>query len=80
MNEKEIQGVLLIFTVNGRSVNPKLKQIVHFASLVLLQLYILLELYGATFFGPGSSIKFFWRARNRYEWREHFYFDDVNEI
>ena len=78
MNEKEIQGVLLIFTVNGRSVNPKLKQIVHFASFVLFQLYILLELYGATFL--GGSIKFFGRARNRYEWREHFYFYDVTEI
>ena len=30
MNEKEISGVLLIFTVNARSLNPKLKQIVHF--------------------------------------------------
>ena len=29
-NEKEIPGVLLIFTVNARSLNPKLKQIVHF--------------------------------------------------
>ena len=30
MNEKEIPGVLLIFTVNARSLNPKLKQILHF--------------------------------------------------
>ena len=30
INEKEIPGVLLIFTVNARSLNPKLKQIVHF--------------------------------------------------
>ena len=30
MNEKETAGVFLIFTVNARSLNPKLKQIVHF--------------------------------------------------
>ena len=30
MKEKEIPGVLLIFAVNARSLNPKLKQIVHF--------------------------------------------------
>ena len=29
-NEKEIPGVWLIFTVNARSLNPKVKQIVHF--------------------------------------------------
>ena len=29
MNGKEIPGVLLIFTVNARRLNPKLKQIVH---------------------------------------------------
>ena len=28
MNEKEILGVWLIFAVNARSLNPKLKQIV----------------------------------------------------
>ena len=32
MKEKEIPGVLQIFTVNARSLNPKLKQIVHFSS------------------------------------------------
>ena len=30
INEKEIPGVWLIFTVNARSLNPKVKQIVHF--------------------------------------------------
>ena len=30
INEKEIPGVLLIFTLNARSLNPKLKQKVHF--------------------------------------------------
>ena len=30
MIEKEIPGLLLVFTVNARSVNPKLKQTVHF--------------------------------------------------
>jgi len=30
VNEKEIPGVWLIFTVNARSLNPKVKQIVHF--------------------------------------------------
>ena len=30
MNEKEIPGVLLIFIVNARSLNLKLKQIAHF--------------------------------------------------
>ena len=30
MNESEISDVWLIFTVNARSLNPKLKQIVHF--------------------------------------------------
>ena len=30
MNEKEIPGVLLIFTVNARSLNPKVKPIAHF--------------------------------------------------
>ena len=29
INDKEIPGVLLIFTANARSLNPKLKQIVH---------------------------------------------------
>ena len=30
INEKEIPGVLLIFTVNAGSLNPKLKKIVRF--------------------------------------------------
>ena len=30
MNEKEIPDVLLIFTVNARSLNPNMKQVVHF--------------------------------------------------
>ena len=30
MNEKEILGVLLIFALDARSLNPKLKEIVHF--------------------------------------------------
>ena len=30
VNEKEIPGVWLIYTVNARSLNPKVKQIVHF--------------------------------------------------
>ena len=30
INEKEIPGVLLIFTVKARSLNPKLQQIAHF--------------------------------------------------
>ena len=30
MNEKGIQGEWLIITVNVRSLNPKLKEIVHF--------------------------------------------------
>ena len=30
MNENEIPVVFLIFTVNARSLNPKLKQIIHF--------------------------------------------------
>ena len=44
MNEKEIPGVWLIFTVNARSLDPKLKQIVHFEFFILLQMYILLIL------------------------------------
>ena len=30
MSENGIPGVLLIFSVNARSLNPKLKQILHF--------------------------------------------------
>ena len=48
VNEKEIPGVLQIFTVNARSLNPKLKQIVHFQFFILLQVHILLILQGAT--------------------------------
>ena len=48
MNEIEIPRMLLIFTVNARSLNPKLKQIVHFQFFILLQVYILLKLWGAT--------------------------------
>ena len=33
MNENGIPGVLLIFTVNARSLNPKLQQILHFFKL-----------------------------------------------
>ena len=44
MNEKEIPGVWLIFTVNARSLNPKLKQKVHFQFFILLQVYIRLIL------------------------------------
>ena len=32
INEKKMPGVWLIFTVNARSLNPKVKQIVHFSS------------------------------------------------
>ena len=39
MNEKEIPGVLLIFTVNAKSLNPKLKQILRFSFFILLQVY-----------------------------------------
>ena len=35
MNENRIPSVLLIFTVNARSLNPKLKQILHFLVLHL---------------------------------------------
>ena len=38
MNENGIPGVLLIFTVNARSLNLKLKQILHFYFFILLQL------------------------------------------
>ena len=48
MNEIEIPRVLLIFTVNARSLNLKLKQIVHFQFFILLQVYVLLKLWGAT--------------------------------
>ena len=54
MNEKEIPGVLLIFTVNATSLNPKLKQIVHFKLFILLQVYILLVLKGATLIIYGN--------------------------
>ena len=48
MNEKEIPGVWLIFTVNARSLNPKRKQIDHFQFFILLQEYLLLILQGAS--------------------------------
>ena len=50
VNEKEIPGVRLIFSVNARSLNPKVKQIVHFQFFICLQVYILslLNLQGAT--------------------------------
>ena len=48
MNEKEIPDVLLIFAVNARSLNPKLKQILHFQFVILFQVQILLKLQGAT--------------------------------
>ena len=42
INEKEIPGVWLIFTVNARSLNPKVKQIVHFQFFILFLFYIFL--------------------------------------
>ena len=42
INDKEIQGVLPIFTVNATSLNPKLKQIAHFQLFILLKVYVLL--------------------------------------
>ena len=44
INEIEIPAVWLIFTVNARSLNPKVKQIVHFLFFIVLQVYILLKL------------------------------------
>ena len=48
MNENGIPGVLLISTVNARSLNPKLKQILHFQFVILFQVQIVLKLQGAT--------------------------------
>ena len=48
MNENGIPGVCLIFTVNARSLNPKLKQILHFRFVIFFQEQILLKLQGAT--------------------------------
>ena len=48
MNENGIPGVLLNFTVNARSLNPKLKQILHFQFVILFQVQILLKLQGVT--------------------------------
>ena len=43
INEKEIPVVLLIFTVNARRLNPKVKQIFHFWFFILLQVYIVIN-------------------------------------
>ena len=48
MNENGISGVFLIFTVNARSLNPKLRQISYFQFVILFQVQILLKLQGAT--------------------------------
>ena len=48
MNENGIPVVLLIFTANIRSLNPKLRQILHFQFFILFQVQILLKLQGAT--------------------------------
>ena len=37
MNENGIPGVLLIFTVSARSLNPKLQHILHFKFVILFQ-------------------------------------------
>ena len=55
INAKEISGVLLIFTVNARSLNLKLKQIIHFQFFILLQVYVLLKLQGATLSSKPQS-------------------------
>ena len=63
MNENGIPGVFLIFTVIARSLNPKLRQILHFQFVILFQVQILLKLVlqGATlrYWGSdNSSIQF----------------------
>ena len=58
MNENGIPGVLLIFTVNARSLHQNLKQILYFQFVILFQVQILLKLQGATLSDLDEKITF----------------------